>query len=142
MVTTRKVAALRGYENANAIALDLWEEVYPESLLFALTDTFSTEAFFKASTNVSHKNGIITLEQNFAADPDRPRRWKGLRQDSGDPFVFAPHARDMYLTLGIDHREKTIIFSDALNLDKALQLKKQCDEIGFKCAHQRLLPLT
>jgi len=40
----------------------------------------------------------------------------------------------MYSALGIDHREKSILFSDALNLDKALKLKKQCDEIGFKSA--------
>jgi len=112
------VAALKGYENANAAALDMWEDVYPDGLLFALTDTFTTESFFK----------------DFAADPDRPRRWKGLRQDSGDPFAFAPRAREMYSALDIDHREKTIIFSDSLHLDKALQLKKQCDEIGFRSA--------
>lgn len=35
--------------------------------------------------------------------------------------------------MGIDHREKMIIFSDSVNLDKALGLKKQCDEIGFQC---------
>jgi len=34
--------------------------------------------------------------------------------------------------MGIDPRDKVIIYSDALNLDKALGLKKQCDEIGFK----------
>jgi hypothetical protein len=44
----RQVAALKGYENANMTALDLWQEVYPEGLVFALTDTFSTEAFLKA----------------------------------------------------------------------------------------------
>jgi nicotinate phosphoribosyltransferase len=38
---------LHGYEHANTIALDLWEEVYPNSLLIALTDTFSTKAFFQ-----------------------------------------------------------------------------------------------
>ncbi len=39
---------MRGYEHANAIALDLWEEVYPNSpMLLALTDTFSTKAFFQ-----------------------------------------------------------------------------------------------
>lgn len=39
---------MRGYEHANSIALDLWEQVYPNVLLIALTDTFSTGAFFKA----------------------------------------------------------------------------------------------
>ena len=39
---------MRGYEHANGIALDLWEEVYPNKLtLLALTDTFSTKAFFQ-----------------------------------------------------------------------------------------------
>jgi hypothetical protein len=40
---------LRGYKQANGIAMDLWEEVYPNSLLIALTDTFSTKAFFQVS---------------------------------------------------------------------------------------------
>ncbi len=40
--------------------------------------------------------------------------------------------------MGIDHREKNIIFSDSVNLDKALQLKKQCDELGFMCASLQL----
>jgi len=110
------VGAMKGYENANSIALDLWEEVYPNALLMALTDTFSTTAFFKA----------------FAADPARAKRWIGLRQDSGDPYVFAPNAKEVYENMGIDPRDKVIIYSDALNLDKALGLKKQCDEIGFK----------
>jgi len=39
---------MRGYEHANGIALDLWEQVYPSGLtLLALTDTFSTKAFFQ-----------------------------------------------------------------------------------------------
>lgn len=42
-----QVAALKGYENANSIAMDLWEEVYSNALLIALTDTFSSETFFK-----------------------------------------------------------------------------------------------
>ena len=42
---------MKGYENANSIALDLWEEVYPNTLLIALTDTFSTTAFFKANNS-------------------------------------------------------------------------------------------
>jgi len=107
---------MKGYENANSMALDLWEEVYPDALLIALTDTFSTTAFFKT----------------FAADPDRAKRWTGLRQDSGDPYVFAPNAKKVYESMGIDSCDKVIVFSDGLDKDKALGLKKQCDEIGFK----------
>lgn len=109
------VGALQGYDNVNGRALDLWEEVYPNALLLALTDTFSTEAFYK----------------DFVKSPERARRWKGLRQDSGDPTVYAPRAKEIYQSMGIDHREKNIIFSDSVNLDKALKLKKQCDELGI-----------
>lgn len=44
---------MRGYDLANNIALDLWEEVYPKGLtLLALTDTFSTKAFFQVGVRV------------------------------------------------------------------------------------------
>ncbi|KIK92417.1 hypothetical protein PAXRUDRAFT_147374 [Paxillus rubicundulus Ve08.2h10] len=112
------IAALNGYESANAQALELWQKTYQDSLLIALTDTFSTKVFF----------------QDFAKDPDRARQWAGLRQDSGNPLEFAPAAKAMYDNIGVDIGTKSIIYSDALTLDKVLQLKKQCDEIGFKCS--------
>ncbi|KAM5544591.1 hypothetical protein V8D89_001489 [Ganoderma adspersum] len=112
------IGALMGYENANGAALKLWEETYSNALLIALTDTFSTEAFFK----------------DFLAERHFAEHWTGLRQDSGDPFVFAPRAKEVYKQLGLDHTKKTIIFSDALDVEKALQLKKQCDGLGFNCS--------
>ncbi|KAH7912012.1 Quinolinate phosphoribosyl transferase [Hygrophoropsis aurantiaca] len=110
------VAALEGYENANSNALKRWETVYPNHLQITLTDTFSTETFYKEF------------------DKERAQHWKTLRQDSGDPFVYAPRAKKMFEDLGIDIRTKSIIFSDALNSDKVLRLKKQCDELGFSCS--------
>ncbi|KAF9067188.1 nicotinate phosphoribosyltransferase [Rhodocollybia butyracea] len=112
------IGALRGYESVNELALEMWETNYPNATLLALTDTFSTEAFFLS----------------FSKNPARAKKWHGLRQDSGDPLVFAPRAKEIYEKMGIDHREKMIIYSDALNLDKALKLKKQADEIGFKAS--------
>ncbi|KAI6155346.1 Quinolinate phosphoribosyl transferase [Pisolithus tinctorius] len=112
------VAALTGYDDANIRALRLWEETYPNELLVALTDTFSTQAFFK----------------EFSQDRERVAKWQGLRQDSGDPLVFAPAARAMYEGVGVDYRTKSIIYSDAVTLEKALALKKQCTEIGFPCS--------
>ncbi|KAF4596449.1 nicotinate phosphoribosyltransferase [Pleurotus pulmonarius] len=110
------VAALKGYADANSVALDLWEEVYPEALQIALTDTFSTQAFFKS----------------FGANPERANKWTGLRQDSGDPFAFAPAAKEVYNQLGIDTRQKVIVYSDSLNVERCIQLQKQCTDIGFK----------
>jgi len=54
-----------------------------------------------------------------------------LRQDSGDPFVFAPRAKEVYEQLGINPSEKLIVYSDSLNVEKAIALKKQCDELGL-----------
>ncbi|KAK0450032.1 nicotinate phosphoribosyltransferase [Armillaria borealis] len=104
------VAALKGYETANSLALELWEQTFPDSrALIALTDTFSTGAFFKS----------------FVQVPDLARRWTGLRQDSGDPFTFSPRAKAV---------TKTITFSDGLDVEKALKLQKQSEEIGFKAS--------
>ncbi|KAF8920145.1 nicotinate phosphoribosyltransferase [Mucidula mucida] len=111
------VAALRGYEVANSLALELWENVFPSSsVLIALTDTFSSEAFFKS----------------FVKDADRARRWTGLRQDSGDPFAFAARAKDVYESMGVDHRTKAITFSDSLDVEKAMALNKVAGDLGFK----------
>ncbi|KAG9315104.1 Quinolinate phosphoribosyl transferase [Chiua virens] len=112
------VAALKGYEGANVKALELWEETYKSDMLTALTDTFSTRVFF----------------QDFAKHPERARKWTSLRQDSGNPFDFAPAAKAMYDNIGIDISTKSIIYSDSLNVDKAVRLKAQCDEIGTKCS--------
>lgn len=43
---------MNGYENANSIALDLWEELYSGPLLIALTDTFSTASFLQVDSTV------------------------------------------------------------------------------------------
>ncbi|KAE9407615.1 nicotinate phosphoribosyltransferase [Gymnopus androsaceus JB14] len=110
------IGALKGYETVNDLALEMWESVYTNAILLALTDTFSTSAFFRS----------------FSKNPARAKKWHGLRQDSGDPFLFAPRAKEVYEGLGVDHREKIIIYSDSLDVNKALQLKKQADEIGFK----------
>ncbi|KAG6856299.1 hypothetical protein H0H87_005712 [Tephrocybe sp. NHM501043] len=110
------IAAIKGYENTHSVSLDLWEDVYHDSLLIALTDTFTTDAFFK----------------DFMSDISRAQKWAGLRQDSGDPFAFAPRVKAMYLSLGIDPRQKTLVFSDSLSVDKAIRLQKQADELGLQ----------
>ena len=130
------VAAIGGYENSNGRAMDLWEAVYPNVLLVALTDTFSTEAFYQVRTFPTIPMSSLSWNsaspwQDFVKDQERAKRWTGLRQDSGDPFVYAPRAREIYRSMNMDHTSKMIVYSDALNVEKALALKKQCDEIGF-----------
>lgn len=65
------------------------------------------------------------------ADPELAQRWTGLRQDSGDPFAFGPRIKKMYQALGIPFSSKSLIYSDALTIDKCLDIKKQSDELNF-----------
>lgn len=100
------------------MSLSLWEDVYPStqsSGLIALTDTFTSEVFFS----------------EFITDPDRARRWGGLRQDSGDPVTFAMRAKEVYEKLGIDWTTKVLVFSDGLDLQTALDLHRQIQHLGF-----------
>ncbi|KAG8970260.1 nicotinate phosphoribosyltransferase, partial [Tulasnella sp. 419] len=108
-----------GYETVHRTSWDLWEDVYPpepsNALHIALTDTFTSAAFFKD----------LIKNQPIA------RRWKGVRQDSGDPFGFIVLAAQAYENMGIDPKTKTIVFSDNLNVDVSTKIKAACDDAGF-----------
>ncbi|GAA5961176.1 hypothetical protein JCM21900_005889 [Sporobolomyces salmonicolor] len=113
------VAAFEGYEGCNGRVMDLWEKIYPDnSLSIALTDTFTTKPFF----------------EDFVADPERAKRWKGLRQDSGDPLTFLYAAKEVFEKIGVDPKKKVIVFSDSLDVPTCLRLKKASDEAGVGCS--------
>lgn len=87
----------------NRVLCDWWNR-YGHGLSIALTDTYGSEFFFRD----------MTREQAVA--------WKGLRQDSGDPFEFGERAIAFYRDHGIDPREKLVIFSDGLDLPMIVAL--------------------
>lgn len=64
-------------------------------------------------------------------DPELIYRWHGLRQDSGDPLEFARRIKEMYQSLGMQYASKSLIFSDSLDVEKCIGIKKYCDELGF-----------
>lgn len=101
-------AAKYGYKMANQLALDNWVEVYRGDLGIALSDTFTTNVFFKAF------------------DTKHAKLFDGVRQDSGDPIEFAQKTIDHYKRLRIDPLSKTIIFSDGLNPDNVEKIAKFC----------------
>lgn len=110
------IAALEGYDNANRRASEKWEQTYPDmQLSIALTDTFSTKVFFKEF------------------DTETARKWKGVRQDSGDPFHFVDDVVAHYNACGIDPSSKTVLFSDSLDVDRCLKLADYCKERGVNC---------
>lgn len=49
-------------------------------------------------------------------------RYQGLRHDSGDPVAWGEKAIAHYEKLGIDPLTKTLVFSDNLDLQKAVEL--------------------
>jgi len=100
------ISVLEGLRNANYYAITNWKRVYTGTLGIALTDTYGTEAFFNN----------FTLELSKLYD--------GVRHDSGDPFEFGDKVIAHYQKMGIDPLTKTIVFSDGLNVDKAIEIKK------------------
>ena len=104
-----------GYREANKLALKNWVKVYHGNLGIALTDTFGTDNFFKVFGSKYSK------------------LFDGVRHDSGNPFEFALKTIHHYERLGIDPQSKTIIFSDGLNPEKAIELKEYCDT-SIKCS--------
>jgi nicotinate phosphoribosyltransferase len=110
------IAALKGYSYANKNMMDDWVKVYQGELGIALTDTFGLDAFLKDFNTFYAK------------------LFDGVRHDSGDPFQFAKKITDHYKHLSIDPISKTIVFSDSLNADLAIELKKYCKDIGIKCS--------
>jgi nicotinate phosphoribosyltransferase len=82
---------------------DWWDE-YGPGLSIALTDTWGTDFFLD---NMTHAQAI---------------KWRGLRQDSGNPFEFGEKAIRFYKHHGVDPREKLIVFSDGLDVEKIIAL--------------------
>jgi nicotinate phosphoribosyltransferase len=101
-------AAKYGFKMANNLGLQHWVDVYRGDLGIALSDTYTTEIFFKQ------------FDKMFS------KLFDGIRHDSSDPIEFATKTISHYQSLGIDPLSKTIIFSDALNYDKVKRIVDFC----------------
>ncbi|MCS2150225.1 nicotinate phosphoribosyltransferase [Scandinavium manionii] len=86
------------------VALAAWLQEYPDQLRIALTDCITMDAFLR----------------DF--DPEFAERYQGLRHDSGDPVEWGEKAIAHYQKLGIDPMSKLLVFSDNLDLKKAVEL--------------------
>lgn len=102
-------SALVGLRYANRFAFENWVNVYNGDLGIALTDTFGSEAFFKDM------------------DLKLSKIYDGVRHDSGDPYSFVDRVIEHYRKMGMDPMKKVIVFSDALDADTAIRLKKYCE---------------
>lgn len=97
-----------GYKHANYMALENWVNVYDGDLGTALSDTYTSDSFL---SNFSRKQAKL---------------FDGVRCDSGDEFEFIDRLIARYKELGIDPQTKTIIFSNALDFEKALHIFDYC----------------
>ena len=98
-----------GYRKANEIAMENWIEVYQGNLGIALTDTYTTDNFFKS------------FNTKYA------KLYDGVRWDSGDPFVFTDKVLKHYASNRIDSKSKKIVYSDALDFEKVKNIKAYVD---------------
>lgn len=90
--------------DAQVFALETWLDEYHGALGTALSDTYGLEAFL--------------------GDFDEPlaRAYSGVRHDSGDPFEWTERMLAHYEALGIDPREKTLVYSNSLTVPRALEI--------------------
>ncbi|WP_341863056.1 nicotinate phosphoribosyltransferase [Gymnodinialimonas sp. 57CJ19] len=92
--------------NAPYDVLSDWHEEHSGNLRIILPDTYGTPGFLENA-------------------PDWLAGWTGIRIDSGDPATGAENAIAWWKSRGEDPREKLIIFSDGLDVDKIETLHKQ-----------------
>ena len=88
----------------NYYAMKDWFKEYNGDNGTALTDTLTTDLF------------LLDFDYLQAST------YSGLRHDSGDPFVWGDKILAHYKKLGIDPSNKTLLFSDSLDFDKAEQI--------------------
>ena len=98
--------AVYGYRSATAKALDAWIDVFQGSLGITLTDTYTSEIFFR-SFGLKHA-----------------KLFDGVRCDSGDVIQFTNNVVEFYIKNRIDPASKTIVFSDSLNVDEVKRIKQ------------------
>ena len=96
-----------GVRACNRAALDVWVNQYRGDLGIAPADTVTTDVFLR----------------DF--DAFYAKLFDGVRIDSGDPFEVGERFVAHYQRLRIDPAAKVLVFSDALNTEKAVALHER-----------------
>ena len=102
-----ETCSLFGYNEANYVAMDYWQECYQGDLGIFLYDTYTRKAFFNNFTELHAK------------------LFDGLRVDSGDNEEALEEIIKKYEELGINPAHKVIVFSNALKWSDAIELHKK-----------------
>ena len=99
-----ETCSLYGYNEANYVAMDYWQDCFKGDLGTFLYDTYTRKAFFENFTELHAK------------------LFDGLRVDSGDNIEALEDIISKYKELGINPAEKIIVFSNALKWNDAIEL--------------------
>lgn len=103
------IAGMYGPQMANHIAMRKWSDTYRGALGTFLYDTYGWSAF------------SLNFSEDFA------NMFKGLRIDSGDNFEQLDLIVEKYRSLGINPKEKQVVFSNGLNVDEALEIQRYAE---------------
>lgn len=104
------IAAMYGPQMANHIAMNSWRHTFRGALGTFLYDSFGWDLF------------SLNFSEDFA------NLFKGLRIDSGDNYEQLGKIVEKYKSLGIDPRTKQVIFSNALDTDRAIKIHQYAQD--------------
>lgn len=100
------IGGMYGPQMANHIAMNSWRNTFRGALGTFLYDSFGWDIF------------SLNFSEDFA------NLFKGLRIDSGDNYDQLMRIVEKYRSLGIDPKTKQIIFSNALDTDRAIEIQR------------------
>ena len=98
-----------GVSECNFNVMRKFSDVYDGDNGIYLYDCFGDNVFF---SNLSKRMAMM---------------YKGLRVDSGDEFEQIEKIIAKYSSLGIDPATKQVVFSNGLNIDKAIAIHRYCN---------------
>lgn len=104
------IGGMYGPQMANHIAMNAWRHTFNGALGTFLYDTFGWNIF------------SLNFSEDFA------NLFKGLRVDSGDNLEQLQKICTKYRSLGIDSKSKQVIFSNALDTDRAIALQQEAEK--------------
>ena len=105
------IGGMYGPQMANHIAMNAWRNTFRGALGTYLYDSYGWDIF------------SMNFSEDFA------NLFKGLRVDSGDNYEQLMKIVAKYKSLGIDPRTKQVIFSNALDTQKAIEIHRYAKDL-------------
>ena len=129
------IARILGLTPGGTMAHEMFQcaqALYPitthhEDLMFDWYSEFGSYLDCALSDTLGHKYFLTRFNKNYV------NMYDGTRQDSGDPFVYGDDIWNHYRRYGIDPKTKYVVFSDSLDIPKAIKLHNAYkDDIGVR----------